>query len=522
MSKKYFYVTTPIYYVNDLPHIGHAYTTIAADVLARFKRMDGFETFFLTGTDEHGSKVEQTAQKNNEQPIELANRVVQRFQNLWKKLLITHDDFIRTTEERHKKVVTHMIKTVLDQGDIYLGNYEDWYCTPCETFWTKTQLDNKGRCPECHREVQKLKEESYFFKMSKYEAPLIDYINKNPHFIEPESRRNEILSFIKEGLRDLSISRTTVTWGVPMPQTDKTNFPHIVYIWFDALLNYVSGLGYFDNKDRFQKFWPEAIHLIGKDILRHHTIYWPTFLMALGLPLPKKIFAHGWWTHEGEKMSKSKGNFIEPEALIDEYGVDPLRYFVLREIPFGSDGDFSNSALIGRINSDLADDYGNLLNRTITMTLKYQEGKVLKPSSITPIDQELVEKYTSMRISYKKNMDDIAFHKALTALWEAIRFTNKYIDSNEPWKLSKDESKKERLNDVLGFTLEAIRIASVLISPFMPQTAGKALSALGIQGFSCGTAKEKGIDALCGFWENQKEFKVQKTDPLFKKYEISL
>ncbi len=523
-TNKIFYVTTPIYYVNDVPHIGHAYTTVAADTLARFKRIDGYDVFFLTGTDEHGSKVEESAKKNNEEPIELANRVVTRFKTLWEKLLITHNDFIRTTEERHKKVVTHLIQKVIENGDIYLGHYEDWYCVPCETFWTQKELDERGACRECHREVQKLKEESYFFKMSKYEKPLLQYINDHPNFIQPESRKNEIVSFIKGGLRDLSISRATVKWGIPMPKTADTKHPHIIYIWFDALINYISALGYLDNPKQFEKYWPHALHIIGKDILRHHAIYWPTFLMSLGLPLPQQIFAHGWWTHEGQKMSKSLGNFVDAEELIKKFKVhaDVFRYFVLREIPFGSDGDFSPKTFIQRVNSDLANDFGNLLNRTVTMVLKYQNGTVIKPnkSHETDLDKLLREKFDKEILEFSFFMEKLSFHQALEKLWEAIRATNKYVDASAPWVLAKDEENKEKLNLVLAYTLEALRVSSILVSCVMPHIASQALSSLGIHDFSCGTHKEKGLNELCAWWQNQQALTVTKIPPLFPKLEL--
>ena len=361
--KPTFYVTTPIYYVNDVPHIGHAYTTVAGDVLARYKRMMGFDVYFLTGSDEHGQKVEKAAITAGETPLELADRVVKRFQALWERLGISHNDFIRTTQERHKNGVSRIFKDILDKGDIYLGEYEDWYCTPCETFWTETQLI-EDRCPDCNRPVEKLKEESYFFRMSKYQERLLAHIEANPDFIQPKSKRNEIISFIKEGLRDLSVSRTTFSWGIPVPGNDR----HIIYVWFDALTNYITALGYPDETGNYGRYWPVDVHLIGKDILRFHAVYWPTFLMAAGLPLPKKVFAHGWWTVEGQKMSKSLQNVVEPNMLIDKYGVDAVRYFLLREVPFGLDGDFSHTALVQRINSDLANDVGNLLSRSTAMS----------------------------------------------------------------------------------------------------------------------------------------------------------
>ncbi|MEI7817446.1 MAG: methionine--tRNA ligase, partial [Desulfuromonadales bacterium] len=401
--KPTFYVTTPIYYVNDVPHIGHAYTTVAADVLARYKRLMGFDVYFLTGSDEHGQKVEKAATTAGETPLELADRVVKRFQALWERLGISHNDFIRTTQERHKSGVSRIFKDILDKGDIYLGEYEDWYCTPCETFWTETQLI-EGRCPDCNRPVDKLKEESYFFRMSKYQEQLLEHIEVNPDFIQPKSKRNEILSFIKEGLRDLSVSRTTFTWGIPVPGNDR----HIIYVWFDALTNYITALGYPDEAGNYGRYWPVDVHLIGKDILRFHAVYWPTFLMAAGLPLPKKVFAHGWWTVEGQKMSKSLQNVVEPNMLIDKYGVDAVRYFLMREVPFGLDGDFSHTALVQRINSDLANDIGNLLSRSTAMAVKYFGGTLPQIAELTAVDLALKQKTEEMVAIVDKFIDEAA------------------------------------------------------------------------------------------------------------------
>ena len=469
-----FYVTTPIYYVNDVPHIGHAYTTLAADVLARYKRLKGFEVFFLTGTDEHGQKVEKAAGTAGETPQELADRVMKRFQALWEKLDISHTDFIRTTQERHKKGVANFFSQVLEKGDIYLGEYEDWYCTPCETFWTETQLID-FKCPDCNRPTEKLKEESYFFRMSKYQEQLLAHIEANPDFIQPKSRRNEIISFVKEGLRDLSVSRTTFKWGIPVPGNDK----HVIYVWFDALTNYINALGYPDESGNFARFWPVDVHLIGKDILRFHTVYWPTFLMAAGLELPKKVFAHGWWTVEGQKMSKSLQNVVEPNMLIDKYGVDAVRYFLLREVPFGLDGDFSHTALIHRINSDLANDLGNLLNRSTAMVNKYFDGIVQPAAELSEIDRVYKEKTEAMVLKVDANLEELAFSKALQSIWEVISAGNKYIDETAPWTLAKDPAQKERLATVMYCLLESQRIVYFIVSAFMPQTAAKGLGYLG-------------------------------------------
>ncbi|MFA7059608.1 MAG: methionine--tRNA ligase [Pedobacter sp.] len=472
--KPAFYVTTPIYYVNDVPHIGHAYTTVAGDVLARYKRLMGYEVYFLTGSDEHGQKVEKAATTAGETPLELADRVVKRFQALWERLGISHTNFIRTTQERHKKGVAHIFKDILEKGDIYLGEYEDWYCTPCETFWPETQLiDN--RCPDCNRPVEKLKEESYFFRMSKYQQMLLDHIEAHPDFIQPKSKRNEIISFVKEGLRDLSVSRTTFYWGIPVPGNEK----HVIYVWFDALTNYISALGYPDATPEYQRFWPASVHLIGKDILRFHTVYWPTFLMAAGLPLPEKVFAHGWWTVEGQKMSKSLQNVVEPNMLIDKYGVDVVRYFLLREVPFGLDGDFSHTALVQRLNFDLANDLGNLLSRSTAMAVKYFNGVLPSVAELTEIDLALKKKTGDMVSNVAACMDDLAFSKALQAIWEVVSAGNKYIDETAPWTLAKDPANKDRLATVMYCLLESQRVVHCILSAFMPATAEKALASLG-------------------------------------------
>lgn len=466
MNKKY-YITTPIYYVNDVPHIGHAYTTIAADIMARYQRLKGNEVFFLTGTDEHGQKIENTAAENGETPIELADRVVVRFQELWKVLNISNTDFIRTTEDRHKTSVSEIYNVILEKGDIYLGEYEGWYNVREESFITETQLEEINKLPEDKRpRIDKIKEQSYFFKLSEYQDKLLEFYRENPGFISPKNRLNEVVSFVEGGLRDLSISRTTFSWGIPVPE----NPEHVLYVWFDALTNYITACGYPENKEEFENTWPADLHLVGKDILRFHAVYWPAFLMSAGLPLPKKVFAHGWWTVEGEKMSKSLGNVVDPYQVADEYGVDVFRYFLMREIPFGQDGDYSNSSLINRINGELANGLGNLVSRSLGMIEKYFEGKIPEPSGFLDIDKEIEKKALSTAEKVEKEIENVEYSRALTSIWEFIGDVNKYVDDMQPWTLLKN-GETERLSTVLWVLAESIRVINILITPFMPQTS---------------------------------------------------
>lgn len=477
MTKKSFYITTPIYYPSGNLHIGHAYTTVAADAMARYKRMQGYDVWFLTGTDEHGQKIERKAKSAGKEPLEFVDDIVVGIRNLWDKMLITHDDFIRTSEDRHQKVVQDIFKKIYDQGDIYKSEYEGRYCTPCETFFTERQLGENQTCPDCGRPVEMVKEESYFFKMSKYADRWLQYIEEHPDFIQPVTRKNEMVNFVKQGLEDLCISRTTFSWGIPVPINEK----HVIYVWFDALTNYISALGYGTENDAlFRKFWPADVHLVGKDIMRFHTIIWPIILMAADIEMPKKVFGHGWVLLAEGKMSKSKGNVIDPVVLVDKYGVDAIRYFLLREVPFGQDGYYSEEALVNRLNIDLANDYGNLLSRTTAMINKFLGGKVAEPGEGTQFDQELIQMAQAAPAQVEELMDKLEFSNALAVIWKVVNKANKYIDDAAPWSLNKDPQGRGKLGTVLYNLVEVLRLTTIMCSPFMPTVPEKVWSQLGI------------------------------------------
>jgi methionyl-tRNA synthetase len=480
MGKESFYITTPIYYVNDIPHIGHAYTTIACDVMSRYKRMKGFDTHFLTGTDEHGQKIQTAAEAKGMTPQELVDKIHVNFKELWKVLNISNDDFIRTTEPRHIRVVQAMFKKLMDQGDIYKGSYEGWYCVPCETYVPESSMGENRTCPDCGRELTTMKEESYFFKASKYVPRLIEHYEKNLQGVMPRIRYNEIMSFLRGDVRDQSVSRTTLKWGIPIPGDEK----HVVYVWFDALINYATAAGYLDDPKMFERYWPVVRHMVGKDIIRFHCVIWPLMLLALGINVPVSVIAHGWWTVDGEKMSKSKGNVVDPFKMAELYGADAFRYFLLREVPFGNDGDFSEAALVGRINSDLANDLGNLLNRTLQMIASYTDGVVPAPGKAeaeNPLDAELRALGDSTVAAVDKAMETFSYDEALKHIWAFIGRANKYIDETAPWKLQKD-GELERLKSVLLALHDALRLSALLVAPYIPESAEKMWAQLGLSG----------------------------------------
>ncbi|RKJ77742.1 MULTISPECIES: methionine--tRNA ligase [unclassified Pyramidobacter] len=478
MTEKNFYITTPIYYVNDVPHIGHAYTTIAADVMARYKRMDGCDVFFLTGTDEHGQKVSESAAKKGMTPQQLTDELAQNFRDLLPLIDASNDDFIRTTEARHVKVVQQIFKKLLDQGDIYKGTYKGWYCVPCETYVPEASQGENHTCPDCHRPLKEMEEESYFLRTSAYADRLLKFYEEHPDAIKPKVRYNEVVSFLRMGMKDQSISRTSVPWGIPVPGDEK----HTIYVWFDALVNYLTACGYGSDEAKMKKFWPVVNHLVGKDIIRFHCIVWPIMLLALGLTPPACVYSHGWWTRDGEKMSKSKGNVVDPHEMVALYGSDVFRYFLLRQVTFGLDGDFSELALVQRVNSDLANDLGNLLSRTVTMIEKYRGGTVPAPAALESLDAEVRDQALNAFAEYRAFMDNYQFDDALKALWSMIGRANKYIDETMPWKLGKDESLAARLDTVLATLAEELKLAALMLAPVMPKTAVKIWAQLGLPG----------------------------------------
>lgn len=506
MNKKY-YITTPIYYPSAEFHIGHCYTTIIADAIARYKRLDGYDVYFQTGTDEHGLKIENKAKEAGVSPKEFVDKIIENAKDLWKSLNISYDFFIRTTDDFHVKRVQEIFKKLYEQGDIYKGEYKGLYCVPCESFWTESQLVN-GNCPDCGREVREVAEEAYFFKLSKYQKQIEEFYASNPHFIEPESRKKEMLNnFIRPGLEDLCVSRTSFTWGIPVTFDEK----HVIYVWIDALTNYITSLGYPDDLGKFKKYWPADLHLVGKEIIRFHTIIWPAILMALNLELPKQVFGHGWLIIDGGKISKSLGNYKDPREYIKSYGVDAVRYFALREVPFGSDGNFSEDALITRTNADLCNVLGNLVSRTIQMAIKYFDGNITNKNVNEDIDKDLIASTTSLKSNCDEKMAELKINEVLECIFEVLRKCNKYIDDTTPWVLAKEESNKERLETVIYNLLESIRVCTTLLQAFIPDTADKIFKGLKIDNTDFNNIYNKVISYELG---------LEKSENLFERIKI--